>query len=260
MHWVRLMGALLMAVAAFPGTTVGQGSGTTLAGRVIDAATGAPIVGALVQISGQNRRAETDSAGTYRLDDLVPGLLAVRVIRIGYAPVERNQLASGSRVTRADFHLTAAAVELPGVQVEGRPDAVEGPAILAGFEERRRMGGGVFLDLEVLERAGSRRISEVLRSAGNLRFIEDGPQVFIASSRQLARSIGRPPGPCYLEILVDGIVQAQGGEVRANVNQIVATHELAAVEIYPSTAAVPLKYRSISNMCGAILFWTKRGP
>lgn len=42
-----------------------------------------------------------------------------------------------------------------------------------------------------------------------------------------------------------------------NVDDYINTHELAAIEVYPSGAWVPLQFAtSIAAMCGTIVLWT----
>lgn len=260
MCWLLATPASLIAAQAPVGS-----AGIT--GRVVDAASRQPIPGAVVQLRALDRSVETDSLGQFSMSGLPGGFFAIRVIRIGYAPVERNLNVTVGRVARVEYALAAEAAELPDVVVAGKPEEVEGSAILAGFEERRRSGGGVFLDGATLARWATREVSDVLRGTANLRLIGIGRDVKVASNRQLARSMrsmstGRP---CYLDILVDGQLiwsETRDGKeigVPPDIDDVVSTFELAAAEIYMSTAAIPLKYRSIGNSCGAVMFWTKRG-
>jgi hypothetical protein len=109
-------------------------------------------------------------------------------------------------------------------------------------------------------------MSDVLRGASGIRLVVNGQSSFVASNRQQVRSIRTGPNvACYLDILVDGELywsmtrsQNTGGQA-PNINSIVSISELGAIEIYNSTAAIPQKYRSIGNACGAIMLWTKRG-
>jgi len=265
----RSLPILALGLLHFPSVASAQvPAGTAgISGRVLDAGTRLPIPNAVVQIRSLDRLVETDSLGRFTLSGLPAGFFAVRVIRIGYTPVERNLTTTAGRVGTVEYVLSAEAAELPDVVVAAKPEEVEGPAILAGFEERRRLGGGTFLDQATLTRCATRRMSDVLRGAANLRMITDNQHVYVASDRQMVRSM-RPGqnGPCYLDIVVDGQEiwsQTRDGDTKGspppNINDIVNVAELAVAEIYGSTASVPLKYRSIGNACGALMFWTKRG-
>ncbi len=264
---VRSIALLIALAAASPGGLRAQGATATLAGRVIDAESRAPVPGVRVELARVDRIVETDSAGTFRLAGLVPELATVRLVRIGYAPVERNVTLYPGRTVTVEYAMTREAAVLPEVSVEGRPAEYSGSPIMAGFEERRRMGGGVFLDEAQLRRYESRRMADVLRGASGIRVLMDGQSAFVASNRQQVRSIRTGPGlPCYLDIIVDGELywsmtrsQNRDDGKAPNINSILATSELGAIEIYNSTASIPQKYRSIGNACGAIMFWTKRG-
>lgn len=261
----RTIPLLVLLLATPPSTLPAQAPG--IRGRVIDAGSRQPIAGAVIEIPSLGRRVETDTLGGFALPGVAAGFYGVRVFRIGYAPVERNLNVNGGRLTTVEYALSAEAAELPEVTVTGKPEEVEGSAILAGFEERRRMGGGTFLDEATLARYTTRRMSDVLRGAANLRMITDNQHVYVASNRQLVRSM-RPNanGPCYLDIILDGQLiwsMSREGETPGarppNINDVVQVSELAATEIYGSTASIPLKYRSIGNACGALMFWSKRG-
>lgn len=235
----------------------------TLVGQVLDAESRVPVAGVEVILLRTTARAETDSAGGFRLAGLVPELATVQLRRIGYRFVERNVTLYPGRTTTVEYLMTREATELPEVEVVERPDENAGPAALAGFEERRRLGGGVFLDAEALSRYETRRMADVLRGTSGVRLVVDGQSAYAASNRQPIRSIRTGPGlPCYLDIIVDGQLywsMTRDGARPPSINGIAAVAELAGIEIYNSTAAIPLKYRSIGNACGAILLWSKRG-
>lgn len=266
MKALRWTSILLALACAIPAGVAAQGATATLTGRVLDSESRQPVAGAVVQVGGPAHKAETDSSGTFRISGLVPGLASVSLIRIGYAPVSRNINLVSQRPTAVEYVMTREGTRLPEVAVTGRPEEVEGSAIMAGFEERRRMGGGVFLDAAQLARYQSRRMADVLRGASGVRLLVDGQSAFVASNRQQVRSIITGPNlPCYLDIIVDGelywsMTRSQNRESRApNINAIVSVGDLGGVEIYNSTAAIPPKYRSIGNACGAVMLWTKRG-
>jgi TonB-linked SusC/RagA family outer membrane protein len=85
-----------------------------LRGTVTDSATGGPVAGAAVSVVGTDRRTETNADGQYRLADLSPGLLGIRVQMIGYAPIERP-VEVGEGETTADFVLTPGVAQLEEV-------------------------------------------------------------------------------------------------------------------------------------------------
>jgi hypothetical protein len=93
---VALAACLLALEAGAQGTSV-------LTGRVTDAATGAPVVDALVAISsaalGGQQVAVTDDAGIYRVHNLPPGVYALRFDKQAYRPLVRAEVPVRSGIT-----------------------------------------------------------------------------------------------------------------------------------------------------------------
>ncbi len=73
MHHSRFVLAVLLAGCMFVQTDPLTAQGAVLRGTVTDSATQAPLQSALVTVAGTDRRAETNSAGEYRLVGLTPG-------------------------------------------------------------------------------------------------------------------------------------------------------------------------------------------
>ena len=75
-------------------------------GRVVDAASGAPIAGAVVAVAEQ-QRAVTGRDGSYSLNSLPPGSYEVRISRVGFAEKRTVFTIKAGEVTDASFRLTA---------------------------------------------------------------------------------------------------------------------------------------------------------
>jgi hypothetical protein len=241
-----------LAIAAQPGSAA-------VAGRVFDAQTREPIAGAVLQLVGRNRFVETDSAGAFRLGGLDPQLVSVRIFHSGYGSVQRSLNLFAGRTVAVEYLLTPEATRLAEVRIEARPEATPTARVLEGFEERRRLGAGTFFDQETLERWTHRRMGDILRGVPSVRLITSGSTVVAATNRQGVRSFGRGGGPCYLDVIVDGMRIGGSNSAPPNLNGLVSVSELIGVEIYPGLASVPAVYRTPGNMCGAIMFWTRRG-
>jgi len=102
---------------AAQGVTTGAVTGT------VRDAQGAPVEGAQIQVinraTGFRAGGVTRSNGLYYVQGLeVGGPYTVRARRIGFEPVERNDvIVTLSQATRVDLSLTAAATQLQGVQI-----------------------------------------------------------------------------------------------------------------------------------------------
>ena len=109
--------ALLLAVWA---VSVTAQTGT-IAGRVRDAS-GAPLPGASVYLSGTTRGAAADPDGRFRIDGVPPGAYRLVGSLVGYEPtVVEVRLRAGATSTYA-LVLTATTVDLGGVEVEAERD------------------------------------------------------------------------------------------------------------------------------------------
>ncbi len=86
---------------------------TTLRGTVVDQQTGAPVVGAVVTVTGTSARASTDANGDFTLTTET-SVRSVTVTRSGYAS---RTVAVTDPTQPLRVALTATATELPGIQV-----------------------------------------------------------------------------------------------------------------------------------------------
>src|SRR3989304_2818793 len=111
---------LLFALLAFAVSAGILYAGTTgkVAGRVTDAATGEPLIGANVVIKGTIMGAATDIDGNYAILNVPPGVYTVVVSLIGYRSVEfENVRVSIDLTTTVDGALQESAVEVGAIVV-----------------------------------------------------------------------------------------------------------------------------------------------
>src|SRR5690606_13164620 len=82
----RLAALLILVVA--PGVAAAQVEKGRVVGRVVDAAQGSPIAGALIELVGLPvpRRGTTGVDGRYSFADIPAGEVGIRVRMIGYGP------------------------------------------------------------------------------------------------------------------------------------------------------------------------------
>lgn len=145
-RWIATAFALWMAIAATPIRAVGQWPGE-VAGTVTDAASGAPVEAALVELPGAGRAARTDGAGRFRLRALEPGEHRIVVSRTGYAAREASVEVANGRVSRLAIHLQPVATAVEGVRA---------------VAERDRIETGTRVTRAEIEASGARTAAEVL--------------------------------------------------------------------------------------------------
>jgi hypothetical protein len=91
-----------------------------LIGTVTDTAAGKPVPGADVRLTQEGRVVfvtTTDDFGHYRIHNLAPGTYQVSVHYIGYRAVSQSVTLPDNGVATVNFLLTAAPVELTGIEV-----------------------------------------------------------------------------------------------------------------------------------------------
>ena len=113
---------LLMLVAMSTFLFAQQGS---VSGRVTDADTGDPLVGANVLVVGTNLGAATDVNGEYSISRVPAGAQRLNANYIGYASNSMNVDVPADGNSSADFGLSVAALNLNEVIVTGAGTAVE---------------------------------------------------------------------------------------------------------------------------------------
>ena len=228
-----------------------------VSGRVLDEASREPVALAVIEIVELARTAETDSLGRFRLVDLEPNLVTVRIKRIGYAPLERSLLLRPGRVVSMDYLLSPSVVELPEVEVEEK--VVELNAMMSGFEERRRMGFGTFFDEAEIRRNQHRQLADLLYQTTGVKIIRSGFAKYAANSRRNVSGLGsRGMGPCFMQVVIDG-VEFRGGQGPLDLTTFIPLSEVSAIEVYPSVAGLPMQFRQLGSQCGVLIIWTRRG-
>src|SRR5215213_6860990 len=116
---------------------------------VADAATGAPVAGAMVRVenaAGELARAGfSDAQGTVLLAIAQPGRYVVRATRTGYSPAVEVAEVGASGETAVGLRMPARPVALDTVTVVGARRG-EREVGRQTFERRRLTGNGIYLD------------------------------------------------------------------------------------------------------------------
>lgn len=229
-HRVPLL-VVAAALALFPARAIGQEG--TIAGRLVDASTGAPVTSATISLTPSGRSTVTNARGNFRFTDVPPGEydLEIRHIRYGTRTVS-IEVFPGRTLTRT-LRLTPEAIEVEPLEVTVyHPDLVG-----TGFYERMNDGrGGHFMTPETLEQPRYERKSlrGILRATKEAMFrgVGSGGCVrFFLDDRPLRRT-GLTPEEIY-SFNVTGIEVLGPGE--------------APLEYYPGD--------SNPTKCSVVLVW-----
>ena len=208
-----------------------------LRGQVTRSDGGAPVPDAQVTVE-EARQRYADQTGAFRLDSLPAGTRWLLVRAVGYMPAGQAVDLRDDDTAFVRVTLDVAPVELDTVRVVTRMSRE-----MAEFEERRKSGFGFILT------------EEQVKYRQNMRSIFIGvPQV-----RVIGPSIGEfriefqlpNGGTCTPTIWIDGRPGALP-ELYAFVPE-----QIAGVEFYARASTVPLRFQSVMNPCGVVVFWTK---
>lgn len=246
----RLLWALLaipMAVGASREELRGQviGSAASVSGWVVEHETGAPLVGATVALGsvgeGQPvlQTVVSGSEGEFVFMEVAPGRYEVSVTLLGYAQLLDSLDVEAASDLEVTLPLSVSPVPLEPVVVVVRRRPI-GP--LAGFERRRQSSRGTFLARQDIESANPQEFTDLLRTLPGIRLVPTGTfgnQVYFR-------------GGCTPDLWLDG---AHVGST-VDIDSFLRPEDLEAVEIYRGPD-LPGEFGS--NLCGAIVAWTRRG-
>jgi hypothetical protein len=144
-----------------------------------------------------------------------------------------------------------------------------------GFEDRRRLGFGKFIDSTELRRSEHRRVSDILRGLPGVRIVRFrecdrsasnrcGPIEERAATGRGDTSFYRLGGRdeyCWMSVIWDGhpLYWSGSGTSPPDLGRLMRVADLEAIEIYRSAGEAPTEYSGASGACGVILLWSRRG-
>lgn len=252
---------LLMAAAPAGASAHAQ---ALLQGTVREDSTARPLGAVEVLILGTSHRATTNADGRYLLAGLPSGLYQVLFRGVGHLAERIDVRLVDGETTRANATLMRADVVLAPIEVTG--ESLAGVAG-RGFEERRRTGIGRFYDSVELRRLEHVKLGDVLRRMGGVEIVVVGPRMLAMnpSSRNRQGQLN-----CYMSVYLDGHLHWRGGtqlsgeELLSNpppdLASLLPVHQVEAIEVYRSSAQLPVQFGGTSGQCGAVVLWTRRGP
>jgi hypothetical protein len=241
-------------------------------------ADGRPLAGATVRVDAL-AAVQTDAQGRFRLRSAPAGAHRVLVTHpsIGSREVEVRlpgdatelELRAGAGAGAALAASVQRVVQLAGIgaQARARRPGLE----VQGFYARQRMGIGVFLTDERLQRVTGGSLSNALRMVSGVTVVRVASKANgSASMRALAPknlaagtrgSTGiERSGPCLMDVYLDGALVAGpslGDDASRGLDEL-PIRDVEAVEVYRGGAEIPSEYRSSTSTCGVILVWTRR--
>lgn len=223
----------------------------TVHGRLIDAITRQPVVGAEIRLVRGDRlivSAASDSAGRFSISAREGGRYQIIASRIGYGEV-RSQFIEllGGQAVNAELPMSSAAVKLAPLTLDVPRDSY---LESNGFYERMKTGTGDFLTTEQIQRRNTPSLVELLRGMRGVKIQRNGrkQEVYFGSLS------------CLPMIILDGVTVRWGGRSTGTIQSLedlVPVGHIGAIEAYRGGSGVPPEFIGPNAACGVILIWTR---
>ncbi len=216
-----------------------------IAGTVVAAQTGEPLLGVQVLIKGTRRWGITNQDGIFRLVGLKPGPVVIEFRHPNRAPVTYNLTLDTDKVTELAVKIDTRTVALPEVVVEGQE--TRPAAKMQDFFSRKAAGhGGYFITRKDIEERQPRVLSDMMRRVPGLRVDCDFGSCQVTSFNE-ARRIA---GDCPIQYFLDGV------PFSGDVDQL-TPDQVEGIEIYRGSASIPPQFNTGTSMCGVIAVWSR---
>lgn len=263
---VKLRAAVAVGLSVMTLLTVGLDvSAQTIRGHLMDATTGEPIDLGLVILLTEDgdsvTHALTDRGGYFSITSLSAGSFVLLGSGLGYEERKAGvfDLGMGGEVS-LEFRLPAKPLPIDEILVELDRNVLEHKLIRTGFVRRyQRNVGGHFVTPYHIEESPARSTEDLLEPIQGVRVqaIHDKDYGRIGDA-VLIESRGRL---CKPAIYLDGTRIRYQPEAGAGLSSFVPLHQVQAVEVYRTPAAIPVEYNATRSpnegLCGVLVFWTR---
>ena len=224
----------------------------TLRGRILDAMTGTPLVGATIAATTTGASVKTDTAGRYLIGGLKVGIHRFLVSAVGYSRGSVTLAFAQREVMERDLELdpmgrslspddSAKAQLLATVPVSAPMSAGRR---FDDFERRRTTGRGQYLTRAQLEEGNYGTLQDATRPLRGVRYSCAGSTCLVQMSRA--------PLGCSPDYVVDERVDNMFG-------LLVPVRDVQAIEVYSGASHVPGEFAGTNAGCGVIVIWTANG-
>ncbi|MCC7001679.1 MAG: carboxypeptidase-like regulatory domain-containing protein [Gemmatimonadaceae bacterium] len=236
--------------------TAAELSAQGVRGVVLDSAQRA-LVDAEIILGNGLERVRSDSNGTFHLGTGLRGKQRVRVRLIGYRPFETNVTITEQAWTDLRVALTRMPQLLAEVRITDRNECA--PTTIAGFECRRRAGGGLFRDAGEIRSLRPDAWADMFDGMPGLR------RVPMMTPDGLDWRPGVAPSRC-LRWLYNGHDPMFNGNVKKIPEGLLVTRDVIAIEYYQHYRDVPDVYQRFAwpkeeqSPCGLIVYWLREAP
>ena len=208
---------------------------------IVTNAGGVPVPGARVSVQGSASTTSTGPDGKFTLTGVLPGTQSVLVRRVGYGPVQMPIDVTALATNRMTVRLGAYTPLLSSVDVKAKAD----PLSSTGFERRRKMGMGKYMDLDDINKIHPTYTSDLLRRI---------PGIYVNGSGSSANITTTRGNGCVNFLIDNNNVASDAGQ---SIDELMNSQDVAAIEFY-NPVDVPMELSTGANSgCALLVIWTK---
>ena len=174
LHRACRAGVPVIAVALFPlhAAQAQRAPAGGIRGTILNAATHAPLAGAVVSVAPGARRTVADDRGTFAVTALTAGTYSIRVQAIGFEPARVTVTVADGEMTHASISLTPAPTRLAAIEVRA---GVLSPDLAPATALRQQQ----------VREANPQDLGNVMRALPGVDAVRRGPLGFDPSVRGL---------------------------------------------------------------------------
>lgn len=221
-----------------------RSGGILITGEVVDVSGGQAIPSAEIQFipagaDAPSHRALSAGNGRFRLQNVPAGEYTVTVTALGFRDLSEEVVVGTQGPVDVRIEIVPEALELDPIIVTATARSY---LHQTGFYDRQRTGIGTFFTRDEFLQRASFRVSDIFRSIPGARVVEGG---FGTVAQVTFR------GGCRPDLYVDGVRTVPG----TSVDEILAVHDVEAMEVYRGAASIPAQYAR--GGCAAVVVWTR---
>lgn len=220
-----------------------------LMGRVIDADTRAPVIGASVFLMDEEARASalTNEHGYFSLGSHPWGIYSIRINHVAYGSRTAAVRVQGDMTEALEIEVSLTPIQLEELVVRATSRLKSWD--MDGLVRRMDAGWGWFVTRDRIEKMPAGRLQDFVRDVPGVRFLHSGPGTTMIVRGKI----------CAPLLFVDGMPWVF--ELEFALKEFLAD-ELEAVEVFRGYLEIPGEFRTTSDPCAVIAIWTRKvkGP
>ncbi|HSQ28841.1 MAG TPA: carboxypeptidase regulatory-like domain-containing protein, partial [Gemmatimonadaceae bacterium] len=220
---------------------------------------GGPLSNATVDVvtRGRTRSVVTGPTGRALIPEVLPGQLVVRARHVGYAPGQFAVTVEPGRNTVPIVLGHNVPPTLDTVRVIGNQRLV-GLRRNDEFDTRRiNHQATVSITREDIVKRNPVSLWQMLTGVPSI-IVVDSNAVTVRSTRSDAITPDLKRVPCYLSIMVDGLIRNPDGSP-FDLRALPAPDEVHGIEVFAGASSIPLQYggTGTGKWCGMIAIWSR---